>query len=74
MLVASYFISEFQFISGTTKLLGVPKLPAGIDEAMVKAVVDCLENWNIKDCIQPMLVDTTRRNTDINLELVNSSS
>ena len=30
---------------------GVPKLPAGIGEAMAKTMVDCLKDWNIKDCV-----------------------
>lgn len=44
-------------------LLGIPKLPSGTSQAMSKAVIDCLEDWIIKDRIQAMSFDTTSSNT-----------
>ena len=52
--------------AGTTKLLSVPKPPVETGEAMAKAVVNCFENWNIKDDIQAVSFDTTSSYTGIN--------
>jgi hypothetical protein len=49
--------------AGVSKLLGVPKLPSGTGEETAKAVVDCLEEWEIKDRIQAISFDTTSSNT-----------
>ena len=48
---------------GLSKLLGVPKLPSGTGQAMAKAVMDCLEDWGVKDRVQAMSFDTTSSNT-----------
>jgi hypothetical protein len=48
---------------GLSKLLGVPKLPCGTGQAIAKAVMDCLEDWGVKDRIQAMSFDTTSSNT-----------
>ena len=50
---------------GLSKLLGVPKLPSGTGQAMAKAVIDCLEDWCVKDRIQAMSFDTTSSNTGL---------
>jgi len=39
---------------GLSKLLGVPKLSSGTGQAMAKAVMDCLEDWGVKERIQAM--------------------
>jgi len=48
---------------GLSKLLGVPKLSSGTGQAMAKAVMDCLEDWGVKERIQAMSFDTTSSNT-----------
>ena len=48
---------------GMSKLLGVPKLPSGTGDAMAKAVIDCLDDWNIKARITALSFDTTSSNT-----------
>jgi len=45
----------------------VPKLPSATGEAMTKAVVDCLEDWTIKDRVQAMSFDTTSSNTEVRM-------
>jgi hypothetical protein len=46
-----------------SKLLGVPKLPAGTGPEMANAVVACLDDWQIKNQIKGMSFDTTSSNT-----------
>jgi hypothetical protein len=46
-----------------SKLLGVPKLPAGTGAAMANAVVACLDDWQIKNQVKGMSFDTTSSNT-----------
>lgn len=48
---------------GVSKLLGVPILPSGTGQAMAKAVVDCLDDWNIKHRVVALSFDTTSSNT-----------
>jgi len=48
---------------GISKLLGVPKLSSGTGQAMAKAVVDCLDDWNIRNRVQALSFDTTSSNT-----------
>ncbi|XP_076052754.1 uncharacterized protein LOC143032172 [Oratosquilla oratoria] len=52
---------------GVEKLLGVPKLRAGTDEAAATAVFECLEDWGVSDRVIGMCFDTTSANTgDVN--------
>ena len=44
-------------------LLGIPKLPSGTGQATAKAVIDFLEDWNVRDRIQAMSFDTNSSNT-----------
>jgi hypothetical protein len=48
---------------GISKLLGVPQLASGTGQATAKAVMECLEDWGVKDRIQAMSFDTTSSNT-----------
>jgi len=34
---------------GLSKLFGVPKLPSGTGLGMANTVIDCLQDWNVKD-------------------------
>ena len=47
---------------GVEQLLSVPKLPTGIGEAQAFAVVKCLEDWKIADCVQALCFNTTASN------------
>lgn len=51
--------------AGLSKLLGVPRLPSGTGKAMAEAVIDCLEDWGVKDRVVAMSFDTTSSNTGI---------
>ena len=48
---------------GTTKLLGVPKLPAGTREVTASAVLHCLREWQLQEKVVGMSFDTTCSNT-----------
>lgn len=37
------------FGGGKSKLFGIPQLMSGTDDQIAAAVVECLENWDIKD-------------------------
>ena len=47
---------------GIKKIHGVPKLPNGTGKPMVKAVVDSLDEWNIKEYIQARSFDEKDKN------------
>lgn len=47
------------------KLLGVPKIQAGTDEAQAQAVYQMINEWKLNDYIQLMCFDTTASNTGI---------
>lgn len=50
---------------GTTKLLGVPKIPSGTGEAQAMAVFSLIQEWNLNDRVQFMSFDTTASNTGL---------
>ena len=43
--------------------MGIPKLMSGTGDQIAVAVVECLEDWNIKDSVKAMWFDTTASNT-----------
>jgi hypothetical protein len=48
---------------GKFKLLGIPKLTSGTCAEIAEAVVESLQDWNIKDSVNAMCFDTTASNT-----------
>lgn len=54
-------------VRGTTKLLGVPKIPAGTGEATSTAVMQSLIDWELLDKVVGMSFDTTASNTELAL-------
>src|SRR5579872_2743839 len=46
-----------------TKLLNVPKITAGIGQAMANAVNATIREWKVEDLVRAMCFDTTSCNT-----------
>lgn len=49
--------------SSVKKLLGVPKILSGTGRAMSDAVIECLDDWGIREHIAALCFDTTASNT-----------
>jgi len=49
--------------TGTEQLLGLPRLSSGTGEVQAVAVVQCLKEWVIKECVVTLCFDTTASNT-----------
>ena len=45
------------------QLLGVPKLASGTGQAQAGAVIECLDDWNLRSKIKGLCFDTTSSNT-----------
>lgn len=48
---------------GETKLLGIPKLPAGTGQAEAQAVYNAIREWGLENLVRAMCFDTTSSNT-----------
>lgn len=48
---------------GETKLLKIPKIPAGAGQVMAHAVYDAIREWGIENLVRGLCFDTTSSNT-----------
>jgi hypothetical protein len=49
--------------TGGVQLLGVPSLPNGTGTAQAQAVIEALDNWNLRHLVRAFCFDTTSANT-----------